>query len=294
MSAFPSTRRLDHLVLPARDLDDRAELYRRIGFTVGARNRHPWGTENHIVQFDGTFLELIGIGADAAIPAHGPATFSFGRHVADTLAAGREGLSMLVLDSAAAGSDARWFTQAGIGGYEPFRFERRGTRPDGTPSHVAFTLGFAHLSALPETAFFVCQQHFPEAFWNPAMQKHPNGVTGVRAVTLVAADVAGAAAGLVRFAGGAAVALPGGMRVATAGGALDVLSPDAAAAAFGEDTAFRAPGPGGACAITFHTPDVEGLARRLAEGGVAHRRDATRAVVASARAGGVLLAFEGT
>jgi hypothetical protein len=49
MSAFPSTRRLDHLVLPARDLDDRAELYRRIGFTVGARNRHPWGTENHIV-----------------------------------------------------------------------------------------------------------------------------------------------------------------------------------------------------------------------------------------------------
>jgi catechol 2,3-dioxygenase-like lactoylglutathione lyase family enzyme len=36
-------RGLDHIVRAVRDLDAAAELYRRAGFTVGARNRHAWG-----------------------------------------------------------------------------------------------------------------------------------------------------------------------------------------------------------------------------------------------------------
>jgi catechol 2,3-dioxygenase-like lactoylglutathione lyase family enzyme len=44
------TRGLDHIVHAVRDLDAAAELYRSLGFTVGARNRHPWGTHNIIVQ----------------------------------------------------------------------------------------------------------------------------------------------------------------------------------------------------------------------------------------------------
>ena len=34
-------------------------LYRRLGFTVGARNRHPWGTHNQIIQLPGFFVELL-------------------------------------------------------------------------------------------------------------------------------------------------------------------------------------------------------------------------------------------
>ncbi len=44
-------RRIDHLVLAVRDLDAAGLFYERLGFQVGARNRHPWGTENRIVQF---------------------------------------------------------------------------------------------------------------------------------------------------------------------------------------------------------------------------------------------------
>ena len=62
-------RPLDHLVIAARDLAAQADTYRRLGFTVGARNRHPWGTENHIVQLDGAFLELIGLGEGFAVPS---------------------------------------------------------------------------------------------------------------------------------------------------------------------------------------------------------------------------------
>ena len=59
-------RAVDHLVIAAYDLPEQEAFYRRLGFQVGARNRHPWGTENHVVQFDGAFLELIGLGDEFA------------------------------------------------------------------------------------------------------------------------------------------------------------------------------------------------------------------------------------
>ena len=58
-------RRIDHLVIAVHDLDGAAAFYQRLGFQVGARNRHPWGTENRIVQFSASFLELITLGENA-------------------------------------------------------------------------------------------------------------------------------------------------------------------------------------------------------------------------------------
>jgi len=172
------TRALDHLVIPARDLAAEAELYRRLGFQVGARNRHPWGTENHIVQFDGAFLELIGLGEGFAPPAPRAREFSFARFVHDYLAT-REGLGMLVLRSADAEADRRSFEARGIGDFERFDFARKAKRPNGEIVDVAFSLAFAAAPALADTGFFVCQQHFPENFWSAAAQVHANGALGV-------------------------------------------------------------------------------------------------------------------
>jgi catechol 2,3-dioxygenase-like lactoylglutathione lyase family enzyme len=52
-------RGLDHIAHAVRDLDAAATLYGRLGFNVGARNRHPWGTHNRIVQLPGFFIELV-------------------------------------------------------------------------------------------------------------------------------------------------------------------------------------------------------------------------------------------
>ena len=41
---------IDHIVHAVRDLDAAGDFYRRLGFTVGARNIHPWGTHNRIVR----------------------------------------------------------------------------------------------------------------------------------------------------------------------------------------------------------------------------------------------------
>ena len=52
-------RGLDHIVHAVRDLDVAAALYERLGFVVGTRNRHPWGTHNRIIQLPGFFIELL-------------------------------------------------------------------------------------------------------------------------------------------------------------------------------------------------------------------------------------------
>src|SRR5947209_1642608 len=91
-------RALDHVVLACRNLDALAERYRALGFQVGPRNRHPWGTENHIVQFDGVFLELVGRGVGFQRPAPDDPVFPFAGFLDDFLRE-REGLAMLVLRS---------------------------------------------------------------------------------------------------------------------------------------------------------------------------------------------------
>ncbi len=79
-------RQLDHIVVAVRDLERAANLYRGLGFNVGPRNQHPWGTENRLIQFAGCFMELITLGAAAdQIVPHLPRQFSFGAFVQDFL-----------------------------------------------------------------------------------------------------------------------------------------------------------------------------------------------------------------
>ena len=183
-----SNRRIDHLVLPVRDLEAAADFYRRLGFQVGRRNRHPWGTENRLMQFESSFLELITVGEHAtAIPPHEPGHFSFGAFVRDYLEQ-REGCALLALDSTNAKADAAAFSKRGIGQFEPFYFERKAKRPDGGEIRVAFTLAFAMDTKLPDVGFFVCQQHQPENFWNTDFQIHPNGAADLAAVLLSVPD----------------------------------------------------------------------------------------------------------
>src|SRR3954468_1147490 len=127
-------RGLDHLVIAVHDLDAAGRLYEAMGFTVGGRNRHPWGTENRIVQFPGPFLELVTVGGGAEIPPHVGASFSFGAFVRDALAR-REGLAMLVVESRDAEADNAVMTAAGIGGFDKTSFSRLARRPDGSEVH---------------------------------------------------------------------------------------------------------------------------------------------------------------
>lgn len=182
-------RGLDHVVHVVRDLEAAGELYDMLGFTVGARNRHPWGTHNRLVQTPGFFVELLEIADAEAIPPHGEGTFSFGAFNRDFLGEVGQGLSMLVLEGHDDPTiDKAEFDAAGFGGFELFDFSRYGKRPDGQEVEVAFTLAFARDPASPHAGFFTCLQRRPENFWAPDLQRHMNGTLGVRGVVLSAEE----------------------------------------------------------------------------------------------------------
>lgn len=211
-------RRIDHIVVAVRELDQAADVYRRLGFQVGPRNQHPWGTENRLMQFGSSFGELITVGSNADLIApHQYRRFSFGAFVRDYLEQ-REGIARLVLNSADAESDAAQFAELEIGDFLPFSFERKARRPDASEARVAFTWAFAKDPAAPGVRFFVCQQLFPENFWNRSFQQHANSAAEIAAVTLSAPDPNRHAKFLTRFSGVDKHFLPeGGLRFARMG-----------------------------------------------------------------------------
>jgi catechol 2,3-dioxygenase-like lactoylglutathione lyase family enzyme len=228
------TRGIDHIVHAVRDLDAAAALYRGLGFTVGARNRHPreWGTQNHIIQLPDTFIELLSIADESGIAPQAPKHFSFGALNRDFLKRG-EGLSMLVLKGQGA-ADAKDFRVKGIGDFDIYEFDREGKRPDGTPLTVSFALAFASDPQSPDTGFFTCQhRHPPGNFWNPEFQKHANGATSVAGVVLVAIDPERHRRFMQNFTGGEAARDTDGFTFTTPCGAIEMTTPAAFTHRFG-------------------------------------------------------------
>ena len=278
-------RAVDHLVVAAHDLDAQAALYRRLGFQVGARNRHSWGTENHVVQFDGAFLELIGLGDEFAAPHPSEAVYPFAGFLAGYLGR-REGLAMIVMRSADAEADRRGFDAAGIGGFARFDFARKGRRPDGREVEVAFSLAFAASPALPETGFFVCQQHFPENFWSRAAQVHPNGALGVAGLTLVCDEPDLARRFLAVFLAAPAQTIPGGVAFVADGTRVECVTPEAYAALYGAPAAES-----GLAALHIAVADLDTTAKRFDEAGVAFARRRRELVVSPGTAMGAAIVF---
>src|SRR3981081_976642 len=90
-------RGLDHIAHAVRDLDAAAALYERLGFVVGTRNRHPWGTHNRIVQLPGFYIELLTVAEPEKLGSDGFSNL-FGRFNQSFLSK-QEGLSLLLLES---------------------------------------------------------------------------------------------------------------------------------------------------------------------------------------------------
>ena len=225
-------RGLDHIVHAVRDLDAAAELYQNLGFTVGARNKHPWGTHNRIVQFPGFFIELLTL-AEPDKLGHDGFSILFAAYNRDFIDRG-EGLSMLILESRDAQADEAVFRDKGIAASKDMRFEREGKRPDGSTVKVGFSLAFAEDKHAPDIHFCICQQHFPENFWNSAFQNHANGVQQIAGIVIVADDPVQHRDFLLAFTGAdQAEVTADGFHIALPRGAVDIMTPPVFTERFG-------------------------------------------------------------
>jgi catechol 2,3-dioxygenase-like lactoylglutathione lyase family enzyme len=282
-------RGLDHIVHAVRDLDAAAALYRGLGFTVGARNRHPWDTHNHIVQFPGAFIELLTLAEPDKLGSDGFSRL-FGAYNRDFLERG-EGLSLLILESRDAAADAAAFAAAGIAGSEVMRFEREGKRPDGSLVKLGFSLAFAADKGVPDIHFATCQQHYAENFWNPAFQKHANSVTGIAGVVVVAAEPERQRDFFAGFVGAPAASVDGGFAIATPRGSIEVLTPAAYTARFGVARPDLARGPRLA-ALRFAVADASLLQAAPELAGMAGLYAGNATIIGAEDARGAVLVFE--
>lgn len=217
---------IDHLVLCVDDLDRARDFYERLGFTLTPRAQHPFGTANHLAQLQGSFVELLAVADRTQIPRAGPGEFGFGGFNAAFLSR-REGLSMLVFPSEDARQDQRIFAARGLDTYAPFDFSRRALLPDGNAAKVSFSLAFVTHPAMPDVAFFTCQQHAPQYFWKPEYQRHANGATAIVEVVMAADAPARFADFFGRLLDPQAVTTDGDcLRIALSGGAIKILDQD--------------------------------------------------------------------
>ena len=282
-------RGLDHIVHAVRDLDAAAEFYRRAGFTVGARNRHPWGTHNHIVQFPGFFIEILAFAEPDKLGDDGFSRL-FAAYNRD-FAAAHEGLSMLILESQDAGGDEAAFRAAGIAASPAMHFEREGKRPDGSAVKVGFSLAFAQDARAPDIHFATCRQHDPENFWNPDFQHHANGAFAVASALIAADEPAAHRAMLLAFTGASEMRTVGeGYVIPLPRGAVEVMRP----AEFAERTGAAAPDlrDGARLAgIRFAARDLADLRALLARAAVPHHAAAGQIVIGPQAGLGATLLF---
>lgn len=166
-------RGVDHLVIAVRDLDAAVRDYTALGFTVVPGGRHAAGTHNALVALaDGAYLELLAF--YEPYPAH--------RWWAALERGG--GLVDFCLQTDDLAADTQAFRRAGVALSDPRPSVR--TRPDGY--EVKWVLA---LSEGPQrgVAPFLIRDETPRAERVPSATRHPNGATGLAAVTLAAADL---------------------------------------------------------------------------------------------------------
>jgi catechol 2,3-dioxygenase-like lactoylglutathione lyase family enzyme len=283
-------RGLDHAVHAVRDLDAAAELYRRLGFKVGARNRHPWGTHNHLVQLPGFFVELLTLAEPEKLGTDGFSNL-FGRFNQSFLSR-HQGLSILLLESGDAAADAAAFKSAGIAASDVMKFEREGSRPDGSMVKVGFSLAFARDAKAPEIGFATCQQHFPKNFWNPTFQQHPNTASSVAGVVLVAENPTDHHIFLSAFTGVRDLhATSSGVTATTPRGDIKVMDPVAFRSHFGTEPPDISEGARLA-AVQFRVREQAALVAALQAGGIEFALQMGQLIVPPDIAMGATILFE--
>ncbi len=286
-------RGIDHLVLPVRDLDAAKTAYERFGFTTTPKAQHPFGTGNVLVQLQGNFLELLSVTEPRKIRPPAAGHFSFGQFN-QTFLEKRQGMSMLVFQSEDARADQAEFAGKGLTTYAPFDFSRTATLPDGKEVTVAFSLAFVTDARMPQAAFFCCQQHAPQHFWNPAYQRHRNGAVSCSEVIMIAAEPAAFAGFFAALQGEASVKVEeDALEVATNLGKVSLLAPEAFARRFpatgrqglASDPVFAA--------YQVTTRDLSAAERLLQKNGVDHRRVDGRLQIGPEQAFGLVIEMAG-
>ena len=176
---------IDHPLLATHDIEGLRDRFIALGFNMTTIGKHPWGTSTSLAMFNGCLIEIMGVYDDTLIDEVPAGDFRFGRHVYEHLQA-REGVALTALHSTNSQSDAEYAQSAGFNVAGRLEFGRDVALPNGAAGRTKTTLALLPDEQFPRLSFFLCQQHKPELIYVHEWLQHPNKVTGICGVNIIA------------------------------------------------------------------------------------------------------------
>jgi hypothetical protein len=277
-SVFPVPT-LDHVVVNARDrIDQAADTYRRLGFTLTPRGYHTLGSMNHLAMFGTDYLELIAVKpGDDSRPEIMEAPFGL-----DGLVFGTE--------NATATYETLRRNQVPI---DPAQQFSRPVEIDGATRDAVFRTTRLPRSAAPAGRLYFCQHLTRDLVWRDEWRRHSNGSVGI-ARAVIAAEEPETVGGLFAqmFGRDTVRATDDGCSLILGLSRFDVVNPGALWELFGG----AAPDSRGRrdymAALTFRTLSLDAAETALETGGIRGvDRIGTSVLVPATEAFGVTIEF---
>ncbi|HVY41454.1 MAG TPA: VOC family protein [Hyphomicrobiaceae bacterium] len=179
--ALKSIIGLDHVVILVRNLNDGAETWRKLGFTVAPRGMHTavMGTANHTIMLGEDYIELIGVVAETERNLQSR----------EFLASRGEGIERAAFTTTSAADGVAEIKARGLAGTGPFDFGRPVDLPDGRKTEARFRTFLWPVGERPGgLRIFACEHLTRDAVWIPELTKHANTATRIDRVELLAKD----------------------------------------------------------------------------------------------------------
>ena len=164
---------IDHLVIAVNDLDQAANDYRQLGFTVVPGGKHPVGSHNALVAFeDGSYLEIIAFYREA-----------LDHRWWDPLQNGERLVDYCMQTDDLAG-DTRKLRECGVAINDPVPWSR--IRPDGHELEWLLSLATgSHRGLAP----FLIQDVTPREERISRQREHENGAAGIGTLTIAVGEI---------------------------------------------------------------------------------------------------------
>ena len=163
---------LDHVVINVLfDMDRTAAMMSQLGFTVTPRGFHSLGSINHLIMFEGHYLELIGLPSGMEVLRK------------DVLESPR-GLNGLVFRSSDVEASLGLLRNGGLSMLEPQSFSRP-VVIDGVEQLARFRTIRTAPELFEAGRVYYCQHDTPELVWHRPWMAHSNGIHGLRELVVV-------------------------------------------------------------------------------------------------------------
>lgn len=163
---------LDHLVINVLFDMNRAEtMMSQLGFTLTPRGYHSLGSINHLMVFEGHYLELIGLPSAADV-------------LRKDLLESPRGLNGLVFKANDIDICVSSLRQSGLAMLEPQSFSRP-VAIDGVEQLARFRTVRTAPELFEAGRVYYCQHYTPELVWHRPWMAHANGCSGLSELVVV-------------------------------------------------------------------------------------------------------------